>query len=346
MKISVILPTRNRIKCLKKCLYSLEEQTEQPDEVIVIGHVDDVATKNYIKSLSSNLKINYLETDGGSCKSRNMGIKFASGEILIFIDDDSILEMNYVKNLKEIFENKNVDVLVGYTFDIVDLTTLGLIKNGEIEYVKKNRDDPFFIDIINEIKKRKGNLDLLNKNDMIIKNFIVRYLRIIVKSIILLEWPIKGKILPSGWRSEMPDIRTFGGLKKVEWFWANNFAIKKDIVEKFQFNEDIEIHPYALGEDLELSARIGRYYDIFLSKEIMVFHLRSQGGVRVDNREKFKALIITFYRIAKLRGNMFAFWWGVAGLTVSRIVTLPFSRSIAISEIKGIMDGTKVAFIK
>lgn len=342
MKISVILPTRNRINCLEKCIKSLEEQTKKPDEVIIIGHVNDLDTEKFIKTLSSSLKINYLKTKGGSCKSRNLGIKNASGEILVFIDDDCILEDNYIKNLNTIFQNNNLNVLVGYVFDIVDLNTPGLIKNGEIEYIKENKDKPFFKMIINEMElKNKGKSNLTITKPKLLKNFLLRYSRIIVKSIILLEWPVKGKILPSGWRSEMPDIKNINGLEKVEWFYGGNFAVKKHVVEEYPFNNDLEIHPYALGDDLELAARIGKKYDIVLSKDLMVFHFRSAEGLKVDNKQRFETLIITLYRIANLRGNMFAFWWSVIGVTLSRIVLLPINYTVGVSEIRGIFEGIK-----
>ena len=137
----------------------------------------------------------------------------------------------------------------------------------------------------------------------------------------------------------MPDINNINRLKEVEWVNGGNFAVKRDVMERFKFNEDMETLPYVLGEDLELSARIGKKYKIFISSDLKLLHLRAPSGVKINQRQRFKSMVTTFYRIARIRGNKFAYWWGIFGLTASRIVLLPFSFSTAVSELKGINDG-------
>ncbi len=113
----------------------------------------------------------------------------------------------------------------------------------------------------------------------------------------------------------------------------------KDIILKYKFNENMETLPYVLGEDLELSARIGKEHEIYLSSDLKLLHLRSPLGVKINQRQRFMSMVTNFYRIANLRGNKFAYWWSVIGLTISRIVLLPFSFKTAVSELKGIKDG-------
>ncbi len=43
----------------------------------------------------------------------------------------------------------------------------------------------------------------------------------------------------------------------MEWFNGINFVARRNILEHFPFNEKMEEMPYALNEDLELSARFG-----------------------------------------------------------------------------------------
>lgn len=340
MKISVIIPTRNRTHFLKRCIKSVENQTEEPFELIVVIHVDDKITKEHISQLSSKIKIKYFETTGGSCKSRNLGINHVLGDIVVFIDDDEILEENYIKNLKKVFQNENVDIIAGYTFDNIDLTTPWLFRKGDIDFILKNKDDKFFKMIMQEISKCYPNYwDKFENNYQIIFYSLIKSLRDFFKIIVFQEGFTKGRILSSGYRSEMPVITKLRHLEKVEWFNGGNFAVKKDIINKFKFNEDIEILPYALGEDLELSARMGKNYNIFLSPDIYLFHLRSQTGVKINQRQRFKSIIIIFYHISSLRGNSLAYWWGAIGIIISRIVMIPFSYNKSISELKGIFEG-------
>lgn len=102
----------------------------------------------------------------------------------------------------------------------------------------------------------------------------------------------------------------------------------------------MELLPYALCEDLELSARIDKKYDIFLAKNVIVFHLGAPTG-RINPRERFKSMIVNFYRIAEIKENTIAYWWSVIGLLISRIFKIKFAYSTAILEIKGIIDGIK-----
>ncbi|MGB9980276.1 glycosyltransferase family 2 protein [Methanobacterium sp.] len=345
MKISMIIPTRGRVSYLKRCIESIENQTEFPYELIVILHEHDIDSKEFIKNISTKLNIKYIETNGGNCKSRNVGIDYSSGDILAFIDDDDILEENYIKNLSMIFKENKINVVAGYTFDIGVLITPWYMSKDELEYIYNRRDNKFYQLIIEEISKRslgKIKLDLKYIKGKKLKVYgLLKNIRDLFKSMIIQEWPIKGKILPSGYRSAFYNITELKELKKIEWVAGNNFAVRKNIIDKFRFNEKMELLPYALCEDLELSARIGKEYEIFSSPDILVFHLSSPLGIRINQRERFKSMIVNYYRIAIIRGNKVAYWWSVIGLLVTRIFKVPFSYSVAISEIKGILDGIK-----
>lgn len=338
MKVSVVIPTRERIPFLQRCIESIELQTKKPEEVVIVTHEDDQETKKYIKDLNTDLLVNYFETDGGSCKGRNLGIEKVKGEILVFIEDDVVLDDRYIENLKKDFHKYDINVMAGYTFDIVDLTTPWLIRRGEINYLKENSEKKFSKLVMGEISKVSSD-DLINNSKKLFLYTISKYLRDFLKIIIFEEGIKKGKILASGYRSQMPDISEFNRLRKVEWVNGGNFAIKKDVIEKFKFNEDMETLPYVLGEDLELSARIGKEYDICLSSDLKLLHLRAPGGVKINQRERFMSMVTNFHRIANIRGNKIAYWWSIIGLTVTRIVLLPFSFKTAVSELNGIKDG-------
>lgn len=336
MKVSAIIPTRDRLHHLKTCIKSIESQTEKPDEVVIIVHKEDIKTKDFIKNLESNLRISYFETDGGTCKGRNLGIKSSNGEVLVFIEDDVILEDKYIENVKKIFLDNSIFVIAGYTFDILDLTTPWFMRKGEIEYINENRNDEFFQMIINE-RSKWGYTDSI-KRKFIFYN-LTRKLRNFFKLLILQEGIRKGRILPSGYRSEMPDIKDINGLNEVEWVNGGNFAIRKSVAQNFKFNEDMETLDYVLGEDLEFSARVGKKYDIFISSDLKLLHLRAPTGIKINKKERFMSMVINFRRIANIRGNKLAYWWSVIGLTISRVLLIPFYYHDSVSEIKGISEG-------
>lgn len=88
MNISIIIPTYNREKLLKRCLSSVFKE-EGDFEVIVI---DDASTDNTEKTIKEfgDLRLRYLkqEKNGGVNKARNRAIREASGEWLFCLDDD------------------------------------------------------------------------------------------------------------------------------------------------------------------------------------------------------------------------------------------------------------------
>jgi hypothetical protein len=213
-----------------------------------------------------------------------------------------------------------------------------------VEYVYENHHKKFIKDIKKEIKQRYPQKSELFTDDGNYRNKLILYsllrtFRNLTKSLILLESPLKGRILASGYRSEMPDVIKDKKLVKVEWFNGGNFAAKRNIIEKYPFNEEMEEMPYALNEDLELSARIGKKYSIFLAPQMKLFHLRAPSGVRINQLQKYKSIVINFNRISRLNGNPIGYWWCILGLLITRIINIPLNYSTSISEIKGIIEG-------
>lgn len=99
MKISVIIPIYNEKIDIKKCLNSLSKQTYKDIEIIVVddGSMDGTPSKLI------TLKQNHL----GAGAARNLGVKNAKGDILVFVDADMTFESSFIENLvKPILDNK------------------------------------------------------------------------------------------------------------------------------------------------------------------------------------------------------------------------------------------------
>ncbi|WP_258083288.1 glycosyltransferase family A protein [Thermococcus thermotolerans] len=351
LRISVIIPTRNRVLYLRQLLENISNQTRIPDEVIVIGHIDDLETKNFLLKFNKGkfefrLKFDFI--NGGSSNARNKAISLSEGDILIFLDDDVILEKDYIKNVETIFSsNPRVKIITGYTFDIVDLVTPWIVKKGDIEYIRENRNDEFVKIILREIKKRyfKKIHIFKKKTWKIYLLYLLKILRNIFKSIFLWESPIKGKILPSGYRSEFPEISKIemeGGLVEVEWIQGNNFAGRREVFEEFKFNEEFEkLHSYTLNEDLEWSARVSKKYKIYITSHAKLVHLRAPTGNRIDYTTRLKALVISTYYISSIKGNKIAHLWAIFGVLLSRTPTILLNPVKGINQIKAIIEGLK-----
>ncbi|MDP1728701.1 MAG: glycosyltransferase family 2 protein [archaeon] len=111
--VSVIIPTYNEEEEIGHCLKSLNEQSFQNFEIIII---DDGSTDKTCEIVRKFKNVALLKgKHKGSGFSRNLGARQAKGKILIFIDADMTFDKDYIKNLiKPIFKDKNI---IGTTHD-------------------------------------------------------------------------------------------------------------------------------------------------------------------------------------------------------------------------------------
>jgi glycosyltransferase involved in cell wall biosynthesis len=110
MLLSVIIPTKNRIKTLKGTVISLLNQSLDKKfyEIIVMDQSTDSKVKEFIDELeeTKTFKIRYIYNNiPGSHSNRNIGVKKAKGDIIIFVDDDIIADKNYLKAIYDSFIN-------------------------------------------------------------------------------------------------------------------------------------------------------------------------------------------------------------------------------------------------
>ncbi len=91
VKLSVIIPTHNRMVLLEQLLNSLEVQTYSDFEVVVAVDESTDGTLTMLEAIKrrSQMKLEFLVLQqGGQAKARNAAIEVATGEILVFADDD------------------------------------------------------------------------------------------------------------------------------------------------------------------------------------------------------------------------------------------------------------------
>ncbi len=115
-KVSVICPMYNVEKYVGECLDSLLIQTLQEIEVIV---VDDCSTdnsaevvKSYFEKFAGRLRLEQSEQNSGGCAvPRNIGLKFASGKYVLFLDTDDVLVNDALEKLYKVAEDFQADVV-------------------------------------------------------------------------------------------------------------------------------------------------------------------------------------------------------------------------------------------
>lgn len=115
MKISVIIPVYNSSTYLRKCLDSVVNQNLKDIEIIVIndGSTDD--SKNIIEEYSCKYKnIIFIDQENkGIGKTRNIGIKKATGEYITFVDSDDYIKENMLEEYYKYAKKHNFDLVIG-----------------------------------------------------------------------------------------------------------------------------------------------------------------------------------------------------------------------------------------
>ena len=97
MKVSLIIPTYNREEVLVDSIRCALRQEGVDYEVIVVDQtpVHDQATSDYLREVSSRIKYHYSE-EKGLTRARNTGFRLSSGDVLVFIDDDTLFEPDFL----------------------------------------------------------------------------------------------------------------------------------------------------------------------------------------------------------------------------------------------------------
>lgn len=118
-KISVIVPTVGRIQEVRRLLDSLTSQKFQNFEVIIVDQNKDNNLDSAIHEYKTKLNLIHVKDEGhGASQARNIGVKKAEGEILLWPDDDSWYPVNLLEVIQEFFtKHDNVDGLIGLLYD-------------------------------------------------------------------------------------------------------------------------------------------------------------------------------------------------------------------------------------
>jgi glycosyltransferase involved in cell wall biosynthesis len=165
--VSVVIPTYNRKQILKLVLLSLFQQSYPKDkyEVVVADDGSNDGTKEQIIKLKkqTQIPIKYVyKKNKGFCpgQARNLGAKNSKGEIIIFLDDDTIAAPNLISN--HVKSQRDVDVVLGYKagYDVNDYYD---IKDFQNSLVKK--DKPLCgMRVISDFRDREFNESTLSSS--------------------------------------------------------------------------------------------------------------------------------------------------------------------------------------
>lgn len=199
-KVSIIIPAYNAEKYLAECIDSVLNQTYKNVELIIVNDGSQDGTRDILDkyaSKHSNIQVIHTE-NGGVSRARNIGLNYASGAYIMFLDSDDLLVMNAIDILLYDLKNNNADIAAGLmssdvTFETARCegieTNLWLGTNGLAQSLE---DNPFtysscaklfkrqVLDAVRFLEGRKIHEDsyfvfcaLLNQPTVVVRNIYV-----------------------------------------------------------------------------------------------------------------------------------------------------------------------------
>ena len=122
--VSIIIPVYNGSKYIAKGLYSILGQTYSAIEAVIVDDGSNDGSGETINGLinekDTGISFKYIvQTNRGVAMARNRGLEEASGDYIMFMDQDDWLEEDCVETLVTELEKHQSDLVIG-GFQLVD----------------------------------------------------------------------------------------------------------------------------------------------------------------------------------------------------------------------------------
>lgn len=118
--ISIVIPVYNVEKYVRETLISVQNQTSEPDEVIIIN---DGSTDNSFQVIKEFKELNkwkiYKTENQGLGLTRNYGKSLTNSEYIYFLDSDDLIEKNFIYEIRKmisLYDKPDMILFSGKTF--------------------------------------------------------------------------------------------------------------------------------------------------------------------------------------------------------------------------------------
>lgn len=106
--MAVVIPTKNRPEDLVRAIESVKRQSYHPNEIIVVDQSSVNVMRAKIEHLlrrDGNIKLKYIfdRSLTGLTSAKNLAIKLSESDVLLFIDDDIVLDEKFLEVLCAVY---------------------------------------------------------------------------------------------------------------------------------------------------------------------------------------------------------------------------------------------------
>ena len=121
--ISIVIPTKGRVREILRCIDSILKQTNPVHEIIIIDSSKNTGLYYLLKEKFSHAipKIKYIYSKVSNNAARNIGIRQSAGDIVFFFDDDVTLDKNYIEEVVKVFRSDKEEKIAGVMGNIANM---------------------------------------------------------------------------------------------------------------------------------------------------------------------------------------------------------------------------------
>lgn len=155
--VSIILPTKGNLKLLKPCIESIEKSSYKNYEIIIVDNSKKEETRKYLGGLQH--KVLFYNESFNFAKINNFAVKYARGEHVIFLNDDTqVISQDWIEKMLEHSVKPTVGtvgVLLFYLNDTIQhagvLIGVGGITSHAFEGLQRN--DPGYKGLVQTVRE-------------------------------------------------------------------------------------------------------------------------------------------------------------------------------------------------
>lgn len=113
--VSIIIPIYNAGKYINKCVESILNQTYKNVEIILINDGSKDDSLDILKELEKEHQniIVYDQENCGVANTRNRGMQYATGDYIMFIDNDDFIDPEYIEIFVNELKEADYDIVIG-----------------------------------------------------------------------------------------------------------------------------------------------------------------------------------------------------------------------------------------
>lgn len=293
MKVSAVIPTRNRHQSVIRLLKNFQQQTYKCIEVIIVDSSDN---KDYKETLFMNfpdLPLFWMDSEPSVCIQRNMGIRASSSDWLFICDDDMELPANYLQQLVDYTEvNADCGCVSGVWLHKVGDKWVDQYPPGS--FTELIWAFVFQLSLWGNIRSVKMHWLVQPFGKLILRWYSSRQ-----NGLTLAGWPLITDLSGTVFQTSVYSLGA--SLVKRRWVMDSPF--------------DEVLDPSGIGDNYGVAIRFPRKFCIHVLNEVRVYHHRASENRLGDLTAYYRRILALHYFMKRHRASPWNLGWLVWSLT-------------------------------